>query len=174
MKLLYFSLIALLFTLSSCLKEHNDGINDKSDSYISKVEVTDTASLFIDCLDEWKILNDSFLKSFYPVKFIIKDSIEYLYILDSIKELNFGCSAYNYPEIDFNKYSLLGYFNIVSARDIFKRHVYKNIINKKIIYEIEIININNNRYGSTHVFNWMLIPKIPPDYDVEIDTIHIY
>jgi hypothetical protein len=147
----------ILFSiLCSCKNEHSDNPVD------NWVEITDTSSLFIHCLDFDKIKHIG--------KFIIRKQNEYDN-LDTLKsELSPypNCNNYKKPEIDFTKYSLIGFITLTGPFNI-NRHVYINVPEKKYLYKINI-TITSEESILYVLYNLMLVPKIPTDYVVEIDT----
>ena len=74
------------------------------------------------------------------------------------------------PEIDFSQKTLLGKYAQGGGCSIdFKKKVYRDDSNKKIIYSIYVIE----KGGCAKVGfdgNWILIPKIPSDYNVEFEV----
>jgi hypothetical protein len=124
------------------------------------VEVTDTLSMPITCLDFDKIPN--------LTEFVVRDSIEY----SKLKELQWfigGCNEYKFPEIDFNIYSLLG-FNVYTGFAIIKKSVFKNVTKKEYLYLIKIQPTGDEKILISNR-NFILIPKISDEYIVKMDTI---
>jgi hypothetical protein len=159
--ILLFSSILILI-LCSCKKEQINNPDNGLDK--NWIEITDT-SLFnfgVWCLDAGK---------FNKYKFVIRDSNEY----DNLNHFKFDpsmhiCEGFELTEIDFSKHSLLGYI-FWTWPCIINRHVYKDTIEKKYKY---LINIKITSHWDSYVYlNWMLVPKIPLDYDVIMDTIMI-
>jgi hypothetical protein len=148
--LLFFALI-----INSCKNNHN---NNPVDNW---VEITDTSSIFIHCLDFDKIKHIG--------KIIIRNQDEYdnLDTLKAKPPLYPNCINYEKPEIDFTKYSLLGCITLTGPFNII-RHVYINVPEKKYLYKINI-TITSNESILYINYNLMLLPKIPPDYEIEID-----
>jgi hypothetical protein len=154
----YFNLMILFFTFMSYSCKNNHFENPDNNWR----ETNDTSSIFIYCLDFDKIISKA--------EFIIRNQEEYdnLDTLKSKPPLYKECMDYVKPVIDFSKYSLLGFITMTGPFDI-KRHVYINDIEKKYLYKINIKITSNNAilYVSK---NFILVPKIPYGYEVEIDT----
>jgi hypothetical protein len=160
MKIIILPLSILIFIICSCKDKQTTNPDNGLDK--NWIEITDTTSMDILCLN-WDIIND-----FY--KFIIIDSVDYKN-LDTLRvdgKLVPVCKDYIFPEIDFSKHSVLGCFTRTNTCVIINRHIYKNIPLKKYLYKIEIISycLDVDFFACK---NLMIIPKIPPDYEVSIE-----
>jgi hypothetical protein len=72
-----------------------------------------------------------------------------------------------FPDVDFSQYSVLGYQATGTGCTVtFERHLYRDDQNKKIIYELAVIEEGacETAIGNR---NLILVPQIPPDYSVE-------
>ncbi|HOG18813.1 MAG TPA: hypothetical protein PKW37_00015 [Salinivirgaceae bacterium] len=74
-----------------------------------------------------------------------------------------------YDSIDFNQYTLLGKYASEACRATFERNVTKDDSQKKYLYKITV-----HQCGLCDVLcesmNWVLVPKIPDDYDVSFSV----
>ncbi len=122
------------------------------------IEMTDTFSVNIICID-YDIINNN-------DRYIIKSDIEYKNMYYSIKSNYQSCLNYQLPIIDFNKYTLLGYITKNYPHDI-KQTIYKNEYEKKYVYVVNVTITSFNKILITKT-NWLLVPKIPSDYSVEV------
>lgn len=80
---------------------------------------------------------------------------------------NQNCDTASIPEIELTEYSLLGKYTAGGGCDVnYKRKVFKDEINKRIIYEINV-----NYKGSCDMLitsnNWVLIPEMRENYTFE-------
>jgi len=77
-----------------------------------------------------------------------------------------------FDTIDFNKYTLLGKYAHESSRVSFVREVTKNETLKKYTYHITVYQCGTykNHWES---MNWVSIPKIEDDFDVEFQVKYI-
>jgi len=133
--------------------------------------VTDTASIDITwtCLDEWYVRNN------YS-KFLIQDSIEYLNFLTLSKD-NYAdhfCDTFKFPEIDFNRYSLVGqYFGL---RDVLGeqivRQLYKYNYENKYVFKVTLYDRNGGSWYWAKLI-CLLVPKIPSGWKFEYDSVYV-
>jgi hypothetical protein len=158
MKTLTLALIAFAILFISCSQDESTKYENPPIILDENwVEITDTSSIEIKCLDGDKI----------DEKYIIRDSNAYNDFYEILWQYN-DCPDYELPSIDFDKYTLLGYITRTGECDII-RQVFKNDSDKKIMYHLEITITSNRKILITN-YNWMLIPKTPEDYMVIIDT----
>jgi hypothetical protein len=82
----------------------------------------------------------------------------------SYEEFLSTCNVF--PEVDFSKYSLLGYHATGTGCDVtFEKHVFRDDVGKRVLYELTVIeggaceNVTQNR-------NLILVPHIPAEYTV--------
>lgn len=98
-------------------------------------------------------------------EFMVTNREEYKELFDC-KMSHFLCDNFVFPEIDFSQKILLGkYVSWGCSADISKE-VYRDDVNKKIVYSIHIVERGScERLGMA--MNWILIPKIPSDYNIK-------
>ncbi len=70
-----------------------------------------------------------------------------------------------YDTIDFNQYTLLGKYARGSCKVTFERDVTKEDTQKKYFYKIKIHQCGTCKTNRESM-NWVLVPKIPDDYNV--------
>jgi len=148
-------LICFLCALTAC---------EKDDELI---EITDSCTFYDIFLG--LCFNGSQWATFDEV--IIRNDIEYHDFTDSVKNDlgNVDCDTVKIPDVDFNKFTLLAISTQGSGCSAsYERRVFKDIKNKRIIYEISIYYKGpcDMLQGSR---NWALVPKIPEDYTIIID-----
>ncbi|MBU4501161.1 MAG: hypothetical protein KKA79_01100 [Nanoarchaeota archaeon] len=98
---------------------------------------------------------------------VIHSQEEYQNMLDEY-EAFYTCEwGKEAPKIDFSQKTLLGkYAQGVGCSIDFKRNVHRDDTNKKIIYSIDVLQEGRcDMLGES--MNWVLIPKIPSDYEAE-------
>ncbi len=101
---------------------------------------------------------------------------EFVIQTDSLNIFNLEVSfddGVTYEPIDFSNYTLLGKYDPASGCEvIYSRNATRDDEAKKISYEIKV-----DQYGVCDCFhlsmNWVLIPKMPEDYNVEFSVEHI-
>lgn len=100
---------------------------------------------------------------------IFRDKESFESYVDSMRiyPYNLNCDTATVPDINFDKYTLVGKFTSGGGCDVeYKRNVFEDVNNKNIIYEIKI-----NYTGLCEMLitsmNWALIPRIPDNYSVE-------
>jgi hypothetical protein len=71
-----------------------------------------------------------------------------------------------FDNIDFSKYTILGYPILGGGRTSYNKNVTKDVTNKKYIYTIDALECTYYRVASIAT-NCVLIPKIEDDYTVE-------
>jgi hypothetical protein len=159
-------IISFILNLILCSCKDKQTTNPDNNPDKNRVEITDTASVFVDCLDATKISYQGLI--FFPI--LIRDSIDYLNLDSLLWDPKFypKCENYLFPDIDFSKNTLFGYYMITGTGKKI-RHVYKDTIEKKYIYNVEIIQIPPGNLAGIIDFNWMKIPKIPSDYTVVME-----
>jgi hypothetical protein len=132
------------------------------------VVVTDTISFPIKCLNSDKIPD--------LTEFVIRDSNEYSK-LQELRWIHTNCQDYMFPVIDFTQYTLLG-LNTRTGRVTLEKSVYKNDSEKKYLYLIKIKNIIESDSVINEILihnrNFLLVPKIPDNFSVEMDTLMSY
>jgi len=93
------------------------------------------------------------------------------YIIENDSLLNYlksQCSKLSFPEIDFNYYTLLAIPIDIGCDDELIRHIYKDDINQKYIYNIEV---HTGTCKMLAIFcNWAIVPKLPSGYAVEFNV----
>jgi hypothetical protein len=98
---------------------------------------------------------------------IIRNNNELLNITDSncynLPEVGYST---NPPDINFNEYSLLGFYSSGQCEVKFIREVTKNEINQKYTYKI-IVNDCGTCKIMKYDANLVLVPKIPDDFIVD-------
>ena len=95
--------------------------------------------------------------------FVINSENEYQQLAYLAHGLNTNCT---FELINFNKYTLLGKTTWTTCKSKIKRNVTDDIENHIYIYTIELIECGNC-IEQKMVENWVLVPKIPPGYNVE-------
>ena len=141
-------LIVLLITISlnaACQKDSTEAIPVVSGIEIPFEEIE--INCFIARENEWVIHSEQEL----------------------MKAKNFfseNCRSYQFPEIDFEKYSLLGYYVIVGGCRIpdAEHHVF--IENRKLVFQ-RVITQNGCCKPGFNVENYILVPKMNNEYDIE-------
>lgn len=71
----------------------------------------------------------------------------------------------NYETIDFNQYTLLGKYASEKCKVTFERNVTKDNSQKKYFYKIKVHQCGTCK-TNWESMNWVLVPKIPNDYNV--------
>ena len=74
----------------------------------------------------------------------------------------------NYQLIDFATYDLLGVKTSILCSSSFKRSVEINDITKVVDYRIDLTQCEVGCDFNVTVYNWVLIPKVPADYEIEV------
>jgi hypothetical protein len=161
MKYLY--LILVVFSLFLGCQKEND-FNECSDViYLENKELFNS----ITCFSVGNINAKSGI--------VIKDDIPYKLFADSMRihplNTSVDCDTATLIDIDFNKYSLIGISTGYGACDNIKRNIFRDIVNKKIIYNIDIKE-HKGRCIDLYIFNLnlALIPKISDTYVVEFNV----
>ena len=84
-----------------------------------------------------------------------------------IHPVNLNCDTAKLPEIDFNKYSLIGKYTEGGGCDVsYDREIINNKRKNKIVYTINVEYTGLCDMLITNM-NWALIPKLKKNYDVE-------
>ena len=79
------------------------------------------------------------------------------------------CHQAELPNIDFEKYTLLGYYKEASGCSLgYQPKVRKSIIRKKYIYKVKV-NSSGNCAKLDFSSNWILVPKLPKGYTVKFN-----
>jgi len=71
----------------------------------------------------------------------------------------------NYDTVDFSQYTLLGKYARGNCKAIFERNATKNEMQKKIFYKVKVYQCGSCEINWESM-NWVLVPKIPADYNV--------
>jgi hypothetical protein len=99
-------------------------------------------------------------------EFIVRTEKEYQ-DLTRFKSIHFSCHDFTLPPLDFSKKSLLAKYTSGGGCKVeFIRKVYRDEVNKKIIYAIKILQHGSCKKKVASM-NWIQIPPIPNDYQVE-------
>lgn len=106
-------------------------------------------------------------------EFIFKEDSTYDNFLNLHKaEIEQNCENYQFPEIDFSSYSLIGKLTMAEGKiKYYKREVIINDDNSKYIYTITVYTKSFNKIQAVD-YNWVLVPKIPENYTVEFNIIY--
>ncbi|MFH1607893.1 MAG: hypothetical protein ABIA78_02055 [archaeon] len=102
--------------------------------------------------------------------FVVDSQEEYKKLQsDTIKSFNCEWNTLP-PEIDFSKKTLLGNHASGGGCSIdFKKKVYQDDSNKKIIHSVKVVEKGRcDKLGSS--MNWVIIQKVPSDYSVEFEV----
>lgn len=84
---------------------------------------------------------------------------------------NYCKDQYNFPQFDFNKYTLLGQFTPTGGCSAaFNKKVLRNDKNKTVGYTIDV-NPSGGCEMAIYSFNWILVPSIPNDYIVNFEVL---
>lgn len=150
MRYLYF--LAIILTFTGCDKEDFIDITD---------QVTFPSLFRSPCFDVFAYSEKD--------EFVFNEENTFKAYVDSIRiyPVNLNCDTASVPEIDFADYSLLGKYTSGGGCDVkYERKVFKDEINKRIIYEIDVKYIGTCEMLITSR-NWVLIPKMPENYSFE-------
>lgn len=106
-------------------------------------------------------------------EFIFKEDSTYNNFLSLHKEeIEQNCVSYQFPEIDFTSYSLLGKLTMAEGKiKYYKREVIIDDENSNYIYNITVYTKSFNKIQAVD-YNWVLVPKIPENYLVEFNVIY--
>lgn len=89
---------------------------------------------------------------------IIKNDIEYQQLIQS-RSTHSNCSDYQLPEIDFNKYTLIGYVSSIAGCDLPK--ISYEIIKQNNQYSINLTVIQHGMCERNNpIKTWCLIPRV--------------
>ena len=105
--------------------------------------------------------------------FVIRDENTYRMYEDSMKiypisDPPVDCDTATLVSINFNEYTLLGMATSHGACDTLTRKIWKDEVNNKIVYDIDIKEYTGGCVLILYMpLNLVLIPKIPDDYFVE-------
>ena len=97
-------------------------------------------------------------------------NIEDYHKLTVITDTNyFGYKPIELRQIDFSKYSLIGYFIFEKGHKT-KKMYFKNLKTKEVFYYFELIRYKPwGTYEGRRSQNWLLVPKIGVDYKLFYD-----
>lgn len=85
--------------------------------------------------------------------------------LSNISLYKYYCSDFfQFPNIDFSKYTLLGN-NTTGGCSDFKKEIVRDDVNKTLTYTLKVVNNDYCSVFSTSN-NWVLVDKLPADYQV--------
>ena len=104
-----------------------------------------------------------------PEEVIIRDyeSYQNYWNQKRIHPSNLDCDTAKLPNIDFNKYSLIGKYTSGGGCDVvYEREVFEYRMKNKIVYKIKVEYIDGC-YMLITSMNWALIPRLKRNYDVE-------
>ena len=123
---------------------------------------------FIDMNEELQLCIGSHIPS-HKQEFVINSQKEYNSLLEFKSPADF-CDDFKLPTIDFSQNTLLGKYTQGGGCSInFVRHIFKDDLNKKIIYSIEVVEEGLcKKLGMS--MNWILTSKVPSDYSVEFQV----
>lgn len=77
-----------------------------------------------------------------------------------------------FPEIDFSKYSLLGYHASGTGCDVsFEKYIYQNDEDLSILYQLKVIE-KDDCETTIYNRNFILVAKIPSSYEVQFQEIN--
>lgn len=128
-----------------------------------EVQLIDMDEALRNCISVLHLRNASSDRTF--LEFIINTVEEYQALLEFRSPADF-CKDFKLPPIDFSQYTLLGKYTEGGGCSIdFKRNVAWDDANKKVAYSIDIIEIGACMKLAVSM-NWILVPKIPPNYNV--------
>jgi hypothetical protein len=100
--------------------------------------------------------------------YVIRNDSEYRQLREAIVINSIsGCDTVSLPAIDFNKYTLLGYYLSRGCTLEVDRQVVNDVPNKKYIYSLKIHNTTTLCRSLVISMNWVLVPKLPGDYTVD-------
>jgi len=101
----------------------------------------------------------------YQLTYFINDTNHYMFLNSDFYQ---PC---NLPIIDFSRYTLIGsYINSFGARGIITRSIKVNDSLKSCKYDILLSLSDTIEFGLLNSMNWVLIPKIPNDYNIQYNT----
>jgi hypothetical protein len=119
---------------------------------------------------EYVDMNDGIRCIIIRDKNIVIGELENYQTLIDLRVNVLGCENYTLPPIDFDEKTLLGIFASGGGCDVdFQREVFRDDNNKEIIYNIKIFS-EGTCEAIFSSMNWILIPKIPEDYEVEFSV----
>jgi hypothetical protein len=96
-------------------------------------------------------------------RFIINSEEELDTLINIMENAGSLCEK---PDINFNDFTLLGQYASGDCEVKFIREVVRDTNNKKFIYSIKIRDCGScKKLG--YSMNWILVPKLPADWDVE-------
>ncbi len=97
--------------------------------------------------------------------FIVENDSTYQQLLELLPE-SYSCDL---PVIDFEKETLLGYFTSGNCEASFHGNVTKDASKKKYTYSVKVKQCGNCK-SLVYSYNWVVISKLPADWDVEFRT----
>jgi len=124
----------------------------------------------------WDGFFEPCFNSLFDSEIVIRNQDVYKELFESNRREGFpddNCDDVPPPEIDFNKYSLIGKRTLASGCDQeYKRTIIKTG-NKTIKYYIVVIS-KGGCMPLVHEMNWALVPKIEHETEVFFDVKEIY
>lgn len=84
---------------------------------------------------------------------------------------NYCKDQYDFPQFDFNKYTLLGQFTLTGGCSAdFSKKVLRDDKNKTVNYTIDV-NSSGGCEMAISSYNWILVSSIPKDYTVNFEVL---
>ena len=117
--------------------------------------------------EDYEIRTGSLYQEGY--KTYLENRMDHPDIYRSIPEMSYEqllstCNVF--PEVDFSKYSLLGYHATGTGCDVtFEKHVFRDDTGKRVLYELTVIE-EGACEQTVQNRNLILVPPIPEDYTV--------
>ncbi len=98
-------------------------------------------------------------------EYIINSKQEYQKLLNYKASIP-SCADFQLPPINFSQYTLLGKYAYGGGCSVsFERKIYKDEVNKRIIFSIKVIEKGPCEMLIGRM-NWVLVQKIPSNYNV--------
>lgn len=106
------------------------------------------------------------LNTLSPKEWIIKTEADY-----TLLKNHFGLKC-NYPEVDFEKYSILGLYSRTENYCSLKyfHNLKSDNAQKKYIFTLTLNKIGNCKMENRGDWSWLIVPRLPQDYGVEFKT----
>ncbi len=174
-----FCAVMIAAIMLSCKQEHATQFSNYDKYSIANdtnwVEVTDTINVKLKCLDLILAKNGVVIKSEADYQNLWNQSIETIRWWkdrpdpDTIYQ---DCNNYSPINIDFDKFSILGYTTITGIAETV-RNIYINDKSKTYLHLVHITKIRLEARGDGY-FNWVSIPKVKSGYQVLFDTTWSY
>lgn len=173
-------IISFTIFLVTCSKEQPTNLSSNYDKYQIQndsdwVEITDTMNINVLCLDPSLIYTGKVIMNDNDYRDLWNKSSGFIEMWKNLRHpdsLYAKCKEYTDLNIDFQRYSLLG-FAIITGIAETNRYVYVNHKRKEYLHLLHIIDTSNYKRGDAY-YKWVAVPKIPGDYLVKFDTILTY